>query len=210
MVCSRPISTKPIFIYRAKSRRPRLLLGNAHKSQKYSTLRAGKLVFKCFVCRTFWAIVTIVSLGVGALLAYLLLYRYSVSPTVATLETYSYPTWKLPFPAVTLCNVNKVRKSYVRQMVGKLWDVNNFESVAQPREWTPGPPATHPLNTIRCIRSKSTAVRIIFYEFPRASRRKHTCYHLVGCPADFCENTDFFFFFYHRCVENSDNRIDCC
>lgn len=68
----------------------------------------------------FWTITTIFSLGVGALLAYLMLYRYSISPTIATLETYSYPTWKIPFPAVTLCNVNKVRKSFVRSIIGKL------------------------------------------------------------------------------------------
>lgn len=65
-------------------------------------------------------IVTITGLGVGALLAYLLLYRYNISPTITTLETYSYPTWKIPFPAVTLCNVNKVRKSSLRPIVEKL------------------------------------------------------------------------------------------
>ncbi|VVC31619.1 Epithelial sodium channel [Cinara cedri] len=70
--------------------------------------------------RLFWTIITVVSSGVGALLAYLMLYRYSISPTVTTLETYSYPTWKIPFPAVTLCNVNKVRKSFVHSITEKL------------------------------------------------------------------------------------------
>ncbi|XP_050440596.1 sodium channel protein Nach-like isoform X2 [Adelges cooleyi] len=70
--------------------------------------------------RVFWAMVTVFSLGVAGLLAYLLLYRFQRSPTITTVETYSYPTWKIPFPAVTLCNMNRVRKSVVNEMSEKL------------------------------------------------------------------------------------------
>ncbi|KAK7862083.1 hypothetical protein R5R35_011499 [Gryllus longicercus] len=34
--------------------------------------------------------------------------RYRTSPTITGIETTHYPIWNVPFPAVTVCNVNKV------------------------------------------------------------------------------------------------------
>lgn len=34
--------------------------------------------------------------------------RFQTTPTITTVETINYPIWNLPFPAVTICNNNKV------------------------------------------------------------------------------------------------------
>ncbi|GAB0097885.1 sodium channel protein Nach [Sergentomyia squamirostris] len=34
--------------------------------------------------------------------------RFQTTPTVTTIETTSHPVWDVPFPSVTLCNINKV------------------------------------------------------------------------------------------------------
>ncbi|XP_050535606.1 pickpocket protein 28-like isoform X2 [Daktulosphaira vitifoliae] len=77
----------------------------------------------------FWTIVTIISIGVAVFLAYLILHRFSVSPTITTMETSNYPTWKIPFPAVTLCNSNKVRKSVVLAISEKLSKLYKIDPV---------------------------------------------------------------------------------
>lgn len=34
--------------------------------------------------------------------------RYQTSPTITTVETNNFPIWNVQFPAITLCNINKV------------------------------------------------------------------------------------------------------
>lgn len=34
--------------------------------------------------------------------------KFQTNPTLTTLETNAYPIWNLRFPAVTICNINKV------------------------------------------------------------------------------------------------------
>ena len=37
--------------------------------------------------------------------------QYSTSPTITSIESTHFPIWNIPFPAVTLCQVNKVHRS---------------------------------------------------------------------------------------------------
>ncbi|KAJ9580041.1 hypothetical protein L9F63_004334, partial [Diploptera punctata] len=46
--------------------------------------------------------------------------RYTTTPTRASVETNHYPTWRVPFPAVTLCNSNKIFRSKAENLVAKL------------------------------------------------------------------------------------------
>ncbi|XP_077296667.1 sodium channel protein Nach-like [Arctopsyche grandis] len=39
------------------------------------------------------------------------------NPTVVSLETDQYPIWKVPFPAIAICNVNKLSKSRIEAFV---------------------------------------------------------------------------------------------
>jgi hypothetical protein len=37
--------------------------------------------------------------------------RYDTNPTLIALNTAHYPIWKVDFPAVTLCGLNRIKKS---------------------------------------------------------------------------------------------------
>lgn len=56
----------------------------------------------------FWALACILGTGFALTLMYLVWLRYDTTPTITTVETTNYPIWNVPFPAVTICNVNKV------------------------------------------------------------------------------------------------------
>jgi hypothetical protein len=45
---------------------------------------------------------------------------YVDDPIRTSVETNYYPTWRLPFPAITLCNVNHVFRSKAEALVSKL------------------------------------------------------------------------------------------
>lgn len=34
--------------------------------------------------------------------------RFQINPTITTIDTTNHPIWEVPFPAVTICNINKV------------------------------------------------------------------------------------------------------
>jgi amiloride-sensitive sodium channel len=55
--------------------------------------------------------VCIICITVAAIMMRIVWLRFDESPTVTTVETTTYPIWNLPFPAVTLCNNNKIYKS---------------------------------------------------------------------------------------------------
>ena len=42
--------------------------------------------------------------------------QYSTSPTITSVENTHYPIWNIPFPAVTICQVNKVHYSAAKQL----------------------------------------------------------------------------------------------
>jgi amiloride-sensitive sodium channel len=46
--------------------------------------------------------------------------RFLESPTVTNVETTTYPIWNIPFPAVTLCNNNKVYQTAAMKLAANL------------------------------------------------------------------------------------------
>lgn len=46
--------------------------------------------------------------------------RFQTTPTITTVETNNYPIWNLPFPAVTICNINKVYAPAAKNITDKL------------------------------------------------------------------------------------------
>jgi hypothetical protein len=52
---------------------------------------------------------------IGLVVAIALLYaewgRYDTNPTLTALNTAHYPIWNVDFPAVTLCSLNRIKKS---------------------------------------------------------------------------------------------------
>lgn len=47
--------------------------------------------------------------------------RFQTTPTITTVETNNYPIWNVPFPAITICNINKVYAPATKNITEKLW-----------------------------------------------------------------------------------------
>lgn len=61
-----------------------------------------------------------VGLAFALVLMFLAWSRFNTNPTITTVETTNYPIWNLPFPAVTICNNNKVYAPAAKNMSDKL------------------------------------------------------------------------------------------
>lgn len=55
-----------------------------------------------------WVVLTVLGTLFSVYLMELVWSRFQTQPTVTTVETTNYPIWDVPFPAVTVCNVNKI------------------------------------------------------------------------------------------------------
>jgi hypothetical protein len=75
----------------------------------------------CFFYRVLWVIVVLLGLVGAGFMVTTLWARYVGTPTRTSVETNHYPTWRLPFPAVTLCNFNRIFRSKAEALVSKLW-----------------------------------------------------------------------------------------
>ncbi|XP_075150394.1 pickpocket 16 [Haematobia irritans] len=70
--------------------------------------------------RLFWLIITIVAIIVSIVLVMISYIWNRETPTVTVIESSHYPTWNIPFPAVTLCNFNKISKTKSMNMAKAL------------------------------------------------------------------------------------------
>uniref|UniRef100_A0A182MEP0 Sodium channel protein Nach n=1 Tax=Anopheles culicifacies TaxID=139723 RepID=A0A182MEP0_9DIPT len=46
--------------------------------------------------------------------------RFRTTPTITTIETMTYPIWNIPFPAVTVCNINKIDNRKAKVIIDRL------------------------------------------------------------------------------------------
>lgn len=83
--------------------------------------------FRCFVDnfyskfeKIFWFIGILISTGVASTLLWYSLYISADTPTVTIVESTHYPTYKIPFPGVTVCNVNKISKKAIIALAKEL------------------------------------------------------------------------------------------
>lgn len=54
--------------------------------------------------------------------------RFQTTPTITTVETNNYPIWNVPFPAITICNINKVYAPATKNITDKLYSSNELIS----------------------------------------------------------------------------------
>ncbi|PNF20288.1 hypothetical protein B7P43_G14391, partial [Cryptotermes secundus] len=54
--------------------------------------------------------------------------EYLNSPTVTTVDSTSYPIWNVPFPAIAVCNINKVSRSATWKLAQKLSKSRNVSA----------------------------------------------------------------------------------
>lgn len=87
-----------------------------------------------FFCRMLWVVVVLLGLVGASFMVSNLWDRYVGTPTRTSVETNHYPTWRLPFPAVTLCNANRIFRSKAEALVSELWvmDLRQNHSSQQP------------------------------------------------------------------------------
>ncbi|XP_049542723.1 pickpocket protein 11-like [Anopheles darlingi] len=74
--------------------------------------------------RMLWLLVCLISIGFTTVMGMIAWVRFRTTPTITTIETMTYPIWKIPFPAVTVCNINKIDKEKATAIIERL--VNEF------------------------------------------------------------------------------------
>ncbi|XP_058066216.1 sodium channel protein Nach-like [Anopheles bellator] len=70
--------------------------------------------------RLVWLLVCAVSIGFTTVMGMIAWIRFRNTPTITTIETTTYPIWKIPFPAVTVCNVNKIDSKKADAIIDRL------------------------------------------------------------------------------------------
>ncbi|XP_047106103.1 sodium channel protein Nach-like [Schistocerca piceifrons] len=78
------------------------------------------------VRRVLWAVVVLLGVIGAAFMANNFWQRFSESPTRAIVETNHYPSYRIPFPAITLCNANVFFRSRAQQLVQYLSRESNM------------------------------------------------------------------------------------
>lgn len=70
--------------------------------------------------RIVWVSIVAVSVITSAILLRISWIWNSEYPVVTVIESTHYATWNIPFPAVTICNLNKISKSAALQFAPPL------------------------------------------------------------------------------------------
>uniref|UniRef100_A0A336LYS2 CSON006193 protein n=1 Tax=Culicoides sonorensis TaxID=179676 RepID=A0A336LYS2_CULSO len=70
--------------------------------------------------KVIWGILSFAAMVVALSLLYLSLHWNSETPTVTVIESTHFATWNIPFPAVTICNANKIDENRLNQRVGQM------------------------------------------------------------------------------------------
>lgn len=71
--------------------------------------------------RWLWVVVSFIALVTAVILLWISYNWTSETPTTTVIESTNYPTYNLPFPAVTICGMNKISKSLAFQIAKDMW-----------------------------------------------------------------------------------------
>lgn len=70
--------------------------------------------------RRFWIAVVFISIITSIVLVIVSWFWNRETPTVTVIESAHFPTWNIPFPAVTICNFNKISKAKALKLASTL------------------------------------------------------------------------------------------
>lgn len=70
-----------------------------------------------------WVTACILGIVFAVILIMLVYERFQSTPTITTVETNNFPIWNVQFPAVTICNNNKVFKPATASITTKLFEL---------------------------------------------------------------------------------------
>lgn len=60
------------------------------------------------ISRVLWFLSCIAGIMCAVIMGSLVWRRFKINPTITTIATTNHPIWEVPFPSVTICNINKV------------------------------------------------------------------------------------------------------
>lgn len=69
---------------------------------------------------TFWGGSILIGTIFAIIFVILVWQRFELKPTITRVETNFYPIWNVPFPSVTICNINKVYRPATLNITKKL------------------------------------------------------------------------------------------
>ncbi|XP_077296666.1 sodium channel protein Nach-like [Arctopsyche grandis] len=78
--------------------------------------------------RLIWLVVICLAICGAAHMVKLIWKDFVQNPTVVSLESDQYPVWKIPFPAIAICNVNKLSRSRIETFANSMLAYNNETS----------------------------------------------------------------------------------
>lgn len=70
--------------------------------------------------RAFWFLVVLIAVIMSGFILLLSHLMNTNTPTILYAESTQYPTWSTPFPAVTICNLNRISKRKAENIAKKL------------------------------------------------------------------------------------------
>lgn len=66
--------------------------------------------------RKLWFFMLVLCVLISGILLWYSLFLSSETPTTTVVESNHYSTWRMPFPAVTICNVNKISRKAIQSL----------------------------------------------------------------------------------------------
>ncbi|XP_065356478.1 pickpocket protein 11 [Calliphora vicina] len=76
--------------------------------------------------RAFWFFVVLSAVVMSGFILLLSHFMNTTTPTILYSESTQYPTWSIPFPAVTICNLNLISKRKAANLAQKFQKTSNF------------------------------------------------------------------------------------
>uniref|UniRef100_A0A182PHT6 Pickpocket n=1 Tax=Anopheles epiroticus TaxID=199890 RepID=A0A182PHT6_9DIPT len=70
--------------------------------------------------RMLWFLACMICVGFTMIMGMIAWMRFRTTPTITTIETMTYPIWNIPFPAVTVCNINKIDNRKAKVIIDRL------------------------------------------------------------------------------------------
>ncbi|XP_037808930.1 pickpocket protein 11-like [Lucilia sericata] len=76
--------------------------------------------------RAFWFLVVLTAVVMSGFILLLSHFMNTNTPTILYSESTQYPTWSIPFPAVTICNLNRISKRRAEYLAQKFEKTSNM------------------------------------------------------------------------------------
>ena len=87
-------------------------------------------VYFLYNCRVLWILAFVFGLCASGYFCWLMWQKWDESPILMSLDTNNYQLSNVPFPAVTICNVNKVSKSHLLRILSEEKEFSKFSNMS--------------------------------------------------------------------------------